>query len=439
MKTRKSVILLFILLFRFTELKFAEEVDNSSLNLKTTKLGTIPDIYNILYGICFAPNGRRFACVITYDKDKWSVVVDGKKEKKYNDVSPPIFSSDSKQIAYKARESNKWLMVRNGRESKRSDYIGEMDHIVGNPIFSPDSKQFAYAANEGYKFFYVVNGQEKEKYFLNLKERKFLFGSESYPPIPRCIFSSNSKHFVYTIATEAGKKWNTVIDGRKGKEYDYIYGLFFSPNTQRFAYIAEEKDKKFIVLDGIELKKYDNIQDLTFSFDNKQLVYTAKKGNKWFVVINGQENEKFDQIHGLHFSPDNKQLAFVSKKDNKKFVVLNGQENKMFDYIYYDLVFSPDSKRFAYTAGEMDKEFVILDGNEGKKYPYVGSFIFSPNSKHFAYKVAIEKNKSFVVLDNRELQKYDEVSSLTFSPDSKYLCYGARDGLDIWWVVEEVK
>jgi hypothetical protein len=71
--------------------------------------------------------------------DQWFVVVDGKEEKKYDNIGGTIFSPDSKRVAYVAGVGDKEFMVVDGKEEKI------YDAIVGT-IFSPDSKRVAYVA-----------------------------------------------------------------------------------------------------------------------------------------------------------------------------------------------------------------------------------------------------------------------------------------------------
>jgi hypothetical protein len=54
------------------------------------------------------------------------------------------------------------------------------------------------------------------------------------------------------IAQEGRKKF-VVIDGKEGKRYDDIWGLTFSPDGSRFAYLAMEGEDRSV------LKKKENI------------------------------------------------------------------------------------------------------------------------------------------------------------------------------------
>ncbi len=113
-----------------------------------------------------SPDSKRVAYVVInrgfFTGDKFFVVVDGKEEKQYDNIlatPPPIFSPDSKRVAYGARTGDKWLVFVDGKEDKPYD-----DILKGTPIFSPDSKHVAYGAKVGNKWLVVVDGKEGKPY-----------------------------------------------------------------------------------------------------------------------------------------------------------------------------------------------------------------------------------------------------------------------------------
>ena len=191
-----------------------------------------------------SPDGKRVAYVAVsrgfFTGNKWFVVVDGKEEKQYDNIGPPIFSPDSKRVGYGAKEGNKWFVVIDGKEEKQYDNIAK-----GTPIFSPGSKRVTYAAKEG-------------------------------------------------------NKWFVVVDAKEEKPYDGIWAgsLTFSPDSKRVAYWARVGNKLFVVIDGKEEKPYDAIGDgPIFSPDSKRVAYGAKEANKkWFLVVDGNEGKQYDSL-----------------------------------------------------------------------------------------------------------------------------------------------
>ena len=65
-------------------------------------------------------------------------MIDGQPGKVYNAIAPGslVFSPDGKHIAYAAKDGDRQLIVADGIESKRFNYIGP-------PVFSADSKSSA--------------------------------------------------------------------------------------------------------------------------------------------------------------------------------------------------------------------------------------------------------------------------------------------------------
>ena len=93
----------------------------------------------------------------------------------------------------------------------------------------------------------------------------------------------------------------------KKKNIMMLFGSIhtFSPDSKRFAYDAQIKNKGFVVIDGKE-KQYDGIASiLIFSPDSNHVAYVAKSGNNLFVVVDGKEEKQYDDIGSdLIFSPD---------------------------------------------------------------------------------------------------------------------------------------
>src|SRR5215510_3602511 len=65
-------------------------------------------------------DGRRLAYIAQVG-DKLAAVIDGRKEKAYDDIAEMNFSPDSQRVAYGASEGDEWLVVVDGKEEKRYD------------------------------------------------------------------------------------------------------------------------------------------------------------------------------------------------------------------------------------------------------------------------------------------------------------------------------
>ncbi len=508
-----------------------------SLNLATTKLGTIPENYQFNeYDVVFSPDGKRFATKIN-EWNKIFAFINGQLEKKYdkseNGASCRVlFSPNGKHFAYRVKEGNEFIVF-DGLELKKYSWAGR------DMVFSSDSKQFAYTAGNAGKWFVVLNGREGEKY------------NEVSSP----VFSPDSKQSAYIVGTKYGKF--AILNGRRGKLHDQIYGLTFSPDSKQLAYAVREgaRTSSFVVLNDREGKRYDSVDErIVFSPDSKQLAYVAEENGKRFVVINGQEGKRYAYVNGhsskrIVFSSDSSQFFYIARDEGfNEFLVLNGEEQRTCK----NIIFAPDGKSIF--KMEDKRIYVVMNGQQIDLPKYSSNFIFSPDSTKFAYiakdvnkfgssdfsaqefdaekfkndlkngrgiantllaKLGIDishidyvsgqqlvdklknwhltnedvgefydmcygtslrvvlsdvldaqqetisedtgmrikqamiqyyyaqetqKSQQFIVVNNDwEMKRYDYIYTLTFSPDGKYLCYGARDGRNIWWVVEEVK
>jgi hypothetical protein len=372
---------------------------------RTTTEKLIGNIHRtaIAHSIKDSPDGRRAAYVAVsrglLTEEKKFVVVDGKDEKEYDDISASMrtfFSPDGKRVAYGAKASNHWLMVVDGKEEGPYDGI-----VTGSLTFSSDSKRIGYAVAAGKKFFAIVDGKREKHYDV---------------VAPGSItFSPDGKRVGYVAGIS--HKYFAVLDGVEQKHYDHIdyTSINFSPDSKRVGYIAKSDNGHFLVLDGIEEKRYDSLVAATFIFgaDSRRVAYGAKVGSKEFAVVDGEEMKQYDSIGvgTLVFSPDSKRIAYGARVGSQWVLVVDGKEGKRYDGIGAgSVIFSPDSKRVAYCARVGNRWVLVVDGKEEKQYDAIGVATFSPDSRRVAYG-AVEGNKSFVVSDEKEGARYDAIVS----------------------------
>lgn len=183
------------------------------------------------------------------DGRKWSLVVDGEDGDDFDEVGDmkPLFSPDSKRVAFVAGVGDQNAIVVDGE-------AGKTYGAVGGVTFSPDSRHVAYMGSAGAERFIVLDGVEQPLRFDGLHA--------SGP-----IFSPNSQRLAFTAKQDS--KWFVVIDGKQGPEYDGAGELVFSPDSEHWAHFALRGEKALIVLDGIESAEYDAI------LRDTPLVFTA--------------------------------------------------------------------------------------------------------------------------------------------------------------------
>jgi len=312
--------------------------------------------------------------------------------------------------------------------SGKTDYrkrVETYDEFKSLPVFSPNSKRLAYIAKEGSQWFVVIDGTESVRY------------SNTTDLIGEPIFSLDSQHLAYTAQTSYPYIAYVVVDGVKGESFEDVSGFAFAPNSSRWAYRARKNNQSFVVTDSTKSKAYNAVLSLLFSPDSKRLAYVVEKqSGEQCVVLDGIEGKPYQEITKgtLIFSPNSKKIAYAARSINEGFVIVDSTVQKGYIYIKESsLVFSPDSKHLAYVAGSTSswpkQQLVVIDGREsGEGYYEIQGVTFSPNSERVAY--AARDQHWFVVVDEQKQSAYEYIygNSIVFSPDSKRIAYFASTG-----------
>ncbi|MBN1516607.1 PD40 domain-containing protein [Candidatus Sumerlaeota bacterium] len=326
-------------------------------------------------------------------------------------------------------------------------------------IVSPDERHLATVIVKNGKQQVILDGEPSERYD----------GVVALDVQGKLQFSPDSERLAYVVIKNTGNKnpvtkmgkWVAIIDGKPGKEYDFIgKNIVFSPDSKRVAYVAgyvksEEDLKKNeglfdlrLVMDGEEGLLHENISSFSpvFSPDSKRVAYVAKKDSKSAVIIDGEEVGAYDKV-GMGrpvFSPDSLRMGFVAYDEGKWFVVIDGEAGPRHERVSENsLVFSPDSQRYAYAVkeeirndGKVQAEvmWVVADGEPGEKYDAVEKIRFSPDSKHIAYK-ARQEGYWRVVLDDEDGIEYPAIMDdwPYFSPDSQLVAYWLKPDNEDYW------
>ncbi|MFH1455146.1 MAG: hypothetical protein ABIF22_02395 [bacterium] len=237
-----------------------------------------PDTYS---SVTFSPDSLKLVYVARENKKSFLVINDQeiKNNGTYSEIEHVVISSDSKNIAYSAYNGSSWKLVINGQESV------ENYPVTLSPIFSSDSKKIAFIAGDFGNNYIVV---------ITLEDGKKTIG-KAYNSMKDLQFSPNSQNIAY-IAKDNGEDF-VVLNSVEGKKYNEpekysintISNLAFSPDSQKLAYIVKQNNKMIVVANEKEGELYDYISYvvnvLTFSADSKKVMYGARKGNEfWWVV-----------------------------------------------------------------------------------------------------------------------------------------------------------
>ena len=264
---------------------------------KSESFSVFNDIESERYGSVQNPIISKDSNRLAYIINRSSIIIDGKLGKEYEyvhiegdegyyfNVPSPIFSNDSKKIAYGAKDSGGYFIVINDEEGKRYELVSDLK-------FSPDSQHYVYIAKEDGDEFIVYDNSEGEKH----DSYSLLKGSIKREEI---IFSPDSSHFAYvmigdckTVGTRPDMREickNFIFyDDHKIEENGYVRSIVFSPDSKHFAYIKEntETEGHHVVMDSNEGKVYDSIYGkISFTPDSNNIGYGALLGDElWWIV-----------------------------------------------------------------------------------------------------------------------------------------------------------
>jgi hypothetical protein len=241
--------------------------------------------------------------------------------------------------------------------------------------------------------------------------------------------SPGAASVAYAVADESGM--HVEVNRRAMPTYEQVFGITFSPDSQRVGFVAHHRGRTFLVVGEKEYPAYDNIgiTSPVFSPDSQHVAYAACRNNRWFAVrdeeILGGPYEGFSP-GGIIFSPDSRKIAYAVKRGDVWAVVVNGAERA--DYptlIERSLVFSPDSTKLAYVAFHSRKRRSLL---ERLRSP------LSPDVWNVGVVVGGEWQRLWV--HDESSGKNGLSNEIYFSPDSNRLAYHVKQDGEWFFVVD---
>ena len=146
--------------------------------------------------IAFSPDSQRLAYWGYVEKNKLVMVVDGKAGTAHRGIGAPVFSADSRHLAYVAWDGNATFLVIDGEEKAISKYVVPWNVELS---LSSDGKRTAYFAELARNV--VVDAALIEGY--------------KYDTITPPVFSPSGQHVAYFAGTYPGLrlKWQLFING----------------------------------------------------------------------------------------------------------------------------------------------------------------------------------------------------------------------------------
>ncbi len=367
----------------------------------------------------FSPDGRRFAYVAQTGA-KHCIVVDGKEGPKFDGVEGPVFSADGKRLAYAAKSGNRWSVVADGHKGHLFDSIN-----VSSLTFSPDGRRLAYGAKKGRKWVLIIDGQE----------------SPELDYVDRPVFSPDSKRVAFSA--KADNRWTVVSDGKTHRPYDYVEAVLFSPDSKRLGYIAKMKQTALVVVDGREGETFKEIGKNSLVFGrNGRIAYRALENGKWYVIGEDIPRRPFEAVgDGTPlFAADGTGPVFAAKTDDGWRVITPDREGQAYYYIWDgSLAVSQDGTELAYRAVKREPaamiNVVVVNAAEGKGYDSTGAPRFAPDGKTVVYKAKVG-GKWFAVAGGREGKGYDEILTDPVVTANRTIRFVARNGTTLLRVEE---
>jgi Tol biopolymer transport system component len=198
-------------------------------------------LYNYTWREIFSPDSQHFAYVADKRNPTRScAVIDGKEDVEYEGNSPTgdiIFSADSKHNAYRVLRRPQSFVIRDGIPEKNFDVVGTF------PVFSPDSKRLAYLAAKGTNWMMIVDGKIFD-------ERNVV----QYTHLP--VFSPDSQHLVYMTMIDTN--WLLVVDGKvEPKSANIFSEPIFTRDNKHLIFLKQHGEKTTVVFGEFESKEYD--------------------------------------------------------------------------------------------------------------------------------------------------------------------------------------
>jgi len=383
-------------------------------------------------------NGRGSAYIARV-QDGVRVVHNGRPGKTYEAVEQNTLtlSSNGQRVAYGAKVKGKWLIVDNGSE------YGPYDD-KGPPVFSPDGRHIAYEAKIG-DYWYVYVDKKKSEWAPSYYEKP-AFNKDS----TKVMLTENTKDSsgLLLAVSDLNFKHRTTRHF-KGAE------RVISPDLTRVAYIENSVDFKRVIdftFNNIskaqEGAMYREISNVAFSNDGSVLVYIAKKDGKTFLVMNGREEQIPDGEYPWApvVRPDAKGAGIIIVGLNGAFLHQAFYDDKTKAGRYKecaDLTYNADGKLHAYVAIKNEKFTIVVNGKEGPFFDRTISPQFSPDGNYLVYRARQDGKRFVVVADTngtiiRQHPGYERVFETTFTEDGKSVAYGAKDGKQLLWKVENL-
>lgn len=395
--------------------------------------------------LVFSRDGRRVAYAAYKSGGRHAFVSDDPESGRegFHYMSSPVFSADSAHVAFrvgnrKSRKTEEWWALRDGKKSKKYDWIGELSlGPDGTLAFweQPKAKILADGSyNIGQQVLYV--GKKKGKKWQNAHS------------LLAPLWSDDGSRVV-TITSKGGQWFVLGADTKNGKQRTL---------HKRGDMLIEQLA---ISADGRNVARV--VQDMSALDAPGAGGPPGMRANLEILVGDKRIGGQYESAGSPVFAPNGKRVAFKFVDENKMNVAVDTDKKVSAKHDYVSAaVFSPDGSKLAYAAfdgyeiqpfyrmqswghlmlrGEGKAKLVVRKTKRGKpqlgdSYDSIESVVFGPKGERIAFAAKIG-DRWCIIEGDRKSEEFDEVGPPSFDPDSSRIGFGARNGRKVYWKVLE--
>jgi dipeptidyl aminopeptidase/acylaminoacyl peptidase len=327
-----------------------------------------------------------------------------------------VFSASGSHLAYPARDSGRWAMVRDGRPGPAWDG-------VASPVFSPDGARLAYAAQDGGAWRVVVNDTAGERF-------DSLFAGS-------IVFGAGGRRVGYVA--RLGDSAHAVVDGHRSPGWAGLARLTFSVDGAHVAFLARSDRASVLVVDGRAGAPHERIVAFALGPSGDRAAYAAVDGGRWTVVEGDRSTGPYDAVRSLQYVPAGDSPVWIARAEGRERVYRNGAPGPAWDSVGA-LAFAERGGRWGYLGHDSAGTAIVLDGRTTAREPWASNLVASADGARLAW--LARRGDTSVVVDEHGTHPFDMLldGSLQFLPDGRaWACLaGDRKRHRLFLVVEGV-
>ena len=276
--------------------------------------------------ILFSPDSKHIAYVGRLEK-MWRPVVDGKAGASYDRLSAFGWLPDSSGIAFTAALKDKrWQVFAPGFTSKEYEFV-----LKGPPIFSPDSKRIAFGTM-ALKVWQVISTDGESPKLDQVSPDSIAFIRKP---------DGGSRLIYFGLQ---GKTWRLFEEHNPTDivfENIIVDTFRISPDGLHYAVAGYRGGKAVLLRDGQSLGEFEIVGGgtLAFSPDSKHLACAASRDQNWYIVVDGNPVTPAGLIKGvaaqpIAFSPDGQRIAYQALDNSNNWHLYLGPDQTWLSGIY---------------------------------------------------------------------------------------------------------